>query len=232
MKQDLRNSAFNIKLNFLKMNKLLQTKKLFLFDFDGTLMDTSHGILLSINHTRAHYGLEPLTFEQAHVHIGTGRVNLIKKILSPNTSSPKAFEIYCAHHDTHMYEQVHFYNGLTEFLAELRAENKKIAIVSNKYKSLIEKILAYLKAPIKFDLIIGPDVFPELKPSPAPLLHVCKQFNVAPQDAVMFGDSIYDVEAGKSAGIYTVGCSWGFNGTEPFQKNPPDLIIRNIAEIL
>jgi len=213
------------------MIKNLHNKKLFLFDFDGTLIDTSYGILSSINHTRAHYNLAPLTFEQVRTHIGSGRKDLLTKILLPGIDFTEAFEIYHAHHEIKMYEQVNFYPGLSEFLIKLCTAGKSLGIVSNKYLAPIQKILGHLKSPVDFDIVLGADSLPEHKPSPRPLLYACEQCGIAPADAVMLGDSIFDVQAGVAANIFTIGCAWGFNGTEPFQDLKPDLIIQDISEI-
>ncbi|GBR74640.1 haloacid dehalogenase superfamily hydrolase [Candidatus Termititenax aidoneus] len=216
------------------MSLNLTGKKLFLFDFDGTLVDTSQGIMASLNHTREHYGLSALTFEQARQAIGRGLEVMLTDTLSerPDIERAEAAQIYRAHHETHMYTGLKFYPGLLDFLARLRLQKKLLGIVSNKHSYFIAKILAKLSCPVSFDIIVGADTLPEHKPSPRPVLHACAQLGLNQTEAVLFGDSIYDTQAGRQAGVFTIGCAWGFNGLEPFQAEPPDFVIHHISEII
>ncbi|MDR1998205.1 MAG: HAD-IA family hydrolase, partial [Candidatus Margulisbacteria bacterium] len=149
----------------------------------------------------------------------------------PEKDRAEATQVYRTHHETHMYTGLKFYPGLSDFLSLLRAQKKLLGIVSNKNTYFIEKILEKLNSPVSFDVIVGADTLPEHKPDPRPLLYACEKLNCPGENAVMFGDSIYDVQAGLAAGIFTVGCAWGFNGTAPFQKERPDLVIHNISAV-
>ncbi|MDR1452551.1 MAG: HAD family hydrolase [Candidatus Margulisbacteria bacterium] len=215
------------------MSLTLSGKKLFLFDFDGTLIDTSSGILASINHLRSHYGLAELAFTQARQYIGLGLQYMLTETLKekPDIDPEEAVKIYRADHETNMYQDLKFYAGLPDFLLKLRSRQKPLGIVSNKHSYFIGKILEKLNSPVVFDVIVGADTLPEHKPDPRPLLHACEKLGCTKEETVMLGDSIYDVQAGRGAGIFTIGCAWGFNGTEPFQTDPPDTVIHSINEI-
>ncbi|GBR74780.1 haloacid dehalogenase superfamily hydrolase, partial [Candidatus Termititenax aidoneus] len=149
-----------------------------------------------------------------------------------NTAVKQKADLIVAHHETHMYTGLKFYPGLLDFLARLRLQKKLLGIVSNKHSYFIAKILAKLSCPVSFDIIVGADTLPEHKPSPRPVLHACAQLGLNQTEAVLLGDSIYDTQAGRQAGVFTIGCAWGFNGLEPFQAEPPDFVIHHISEII
>ena len=61
-----------------------------------------------------------------------------------------------------------------------------------------------------FDCVMGGDTLPEKKPSPVPIFNVLSRFNMRPEEALLIGDSIYDIEAGRAAGVKTVAALYGY----------------------
>ena len=99
-------------------------------------------------------------------------------------------------------------------LQQLAAGGIRMAVISNKQETLSRLILKTLEIDKYFAIIAGGDTFPEMKPSSLPLVKVIDKFSVSPAEAVMVGDSINDIQAGKRAGIITIGCRWGYGNSE------------------
>jgi phosphoglycolate phosphatase len=89
-----------------------------------------------------------------------------------------------------------------------------MAVISNKNEELSRLILKALEVDGFFDIVAGGDTFPEMKPSPLPLLQVINKLGCSPADAVMVGDSINDIQAGNRAGTATIGCRWGYGSID------------------
>lgn len=213
---------------------LIEQKKLFLFDFDGTLVDTSLDILNSVNHLRRHYGLKAFSFDEAKKYIGIGLQKLVEGVVSerPEIDIREAIEIYREHHKLHLLDKVRFYPEVPETLQELENSGKILGIITNKYSTFSAQILKHLKCPVKFRLIFGPDNTTERKPSPGPILKALEQTGIPAAAAVMIGDSIYDLHSAKAAQVTTVACLYGFNDEKTLLLESPDFAIKNPGELL
>ena len=97
----------------------------------------------------------------------------------------------------HIADKSRLYPGVKELLETLLADGLRMAVISNKQETLSRLILKSLGISSCFDVICGGDTFPEMKPSPMPLIKVMDGFGVTPAQAVMVGDSINDIQAGN-----------------------------------
>lgn len=186
-----------------------------LFDLDGTLVDSLDDLTDAVNHMLAGFGRQQLVPAQARQLVGKGARNLVQRALG--TDSPEEIErglaAFTGFNTLHIADKSRLYPGARELLQQLADSNIRMAVISNKQEALSRLILKTLEIDAYFAIIAGGDTFPEMKPSPLPLVKVIDAFGCSPADAVMVGDSINDIQAGNRAGIATIGCRWGYGAT-------------------
>jgi phosphoglycolate phosphatase len=183
-----------------------------LFDLDGTLVDSLDDLTDAVNHMLAGFGRQQLEPAQVRRLVGKGARNLVQRALA--TSSPEEINqglaAFTEFNALHIADKSRLYPGARELLQQLAGGGIRMAVISNKQESLSRLILNALEVDAFFDIIAGGDTFPEMKPSPLPLVRIIDEFNCNSADAVMVGDSINDIQAGNRAGITTIGCRWGY----------------------
>jgi len=184
--------------------------KLIMFDLDGTLVDTSKDITNALNYAIKPYGLKDLTVEDTIKMIGEGITRLIEKVLSDEKSQwrDEVIKRFLAYYSEHLIDYSSVYPYVRETLEKLNGYKK--AVISNKKEYLSMKLLDKLGLLKYFNLVIGSDTTSERKPSPIPVIHVFTKLGVDPHESIIVGDSNYDIEAGKRAGIKTVAVTYGY----------------------
>lgn len=190
----------------------MQKIKLIIFDLDGTLSDSLADLTDATNQVRRHFDMADLTAEQVRKLVGEGARKLVERAL-PGASEGEIEEglgIFLAYNETHIADKTRLYPGVKEVLNELKKRGKLLAVISNKNVALCQKLLAILGADGYFAAVLGADSLPFRKPSPAPILKLLADFSVPADEALMVGDSINDIAAGRGAGVTTVGCSYGY----------------------
>jgi len=192
------------------------TVRAVLFDLDGTLVDSLEDLTNAVNHMLAGFGRPALTSVSVRRLVGKGAHNLVRRAL--DTESEEAIthgiELFVAYNSAHVTDKSALYPGVREALRQLSENGILLMVISNKPETLCHLIMEALGIAHLFEIICGGDTFPEMKPSPLPLLQALERLGIAAQDAVMVGDSINDIQAGQQAGITTIGCTWGYGGME------------------
>ncbi len=223
--------------------------KLLIFDLDGTLADTSKDITNAVNYAIEPFGVKPLSVKEIKAMVGSGITKLIESLILPYPPIPplprggdrgakwdredfpakeNAVKRFLDYYSEHILDYTKPYPQVKETL--LKLGNYKKAVISNKREVLSKKVLERLGLLRFFDVVLGSDSVPEKKPSPVPVFELLKRFNVSKNEAVIIGDSNYDVEAGKSAGIKTIAVTYGFRSREVLKE--ADFIIDSFGEIL
>ena len=205
--------------------------RLVIFDLDGTLIDSSGDISNALNHAVRPYGLGEVTVEETISLVGEGVARLIGKLVeqsSPGLDLPPLIETFTDYYSAHLVDHTTAYEGAEEVLRALNGRKK--AVITNKLEGLSLKILEALDLLKYFDYVAGGDTGPEKKPSPLPILKALSRFEILPGEALLVGDSIYDIEAGRSAGVRTVAALYGY-GAPGFSQGA-DFSIERMTELL
>ena len=210
------------------MKKSLQ---LVMFDLDGTLADTGHDLADSVNFTRREFKLAPLPEAEVCSNVGRGVEHLLQHSLpEPGPEQfAKIMRVFLAYYENHLLDRTVLYPGAQDMLRYFGA--KRRAVVSNKLHRLTVAMVQGLGVAGEFDAIMGGDSVSEKKPHPAMLQAVLQQFEIAPTEALIIGDSDTDIEAGKRAGVITCGVTYGLGSKDALRAAAPDVTIDNIAEL-
>jgi phosphoglycolate phosphatase len=179
----------------------------FLFDLDGTLIDSVADLATAVNLLRGDLDLAPLDIPTVRGHVGDGATMLVRRSLPERAFAPPLLQRFLDYYEEHLLEKTTIYPGIVEFLE--RHRRKRMAVVTNKpYRHSME-LLRGLGLLDYFGSVVGGESCPEKKPHPAPVLRALAELGSTPQRAVMIGDHHTDLLAGSAAGVATCFCSWG-----------------------
>ena len=209
-------------------------KELIIFDLDGTLVNTSDDIAWVANRTLDAFGHPRMDKRLIKERIGWGVVMLLKQIMP--LESPEKIEeakgVFLDLYSSHLVVKSALYPGVAETIGKFLSRGKKLAVLTNKPVNLSVRIIDELFAPKTFLKVIGGDSLPTKKPDPAPVLHIMEALGFGPDESVIVGDSPVDVEAGKGAGISTIGAAYGFRGVDELEEAGADIKIDSFARLV
>jgi len=210
--------------------------RLFIFDLDGTLIDSKLDIAKAVNLTLARMNLTSLEVSRILCFVGDGMRVLIERVLQEARKSKptsrqaaEATDLFREEYAQHLLDSTRLYEGVAETLDRL--DWACLGVASNKPEDFSRRILSGLGLGSRFDIVLGGDSTPQRKPDPDPLLKVMAFCNVQSSETVMVGDSPTDILAGKAAGTFTCGISWGYRSREELEGSGCDLIVDRFADL-
>ncbi len=206
--------------------------KLYIFDFDGTLVDTLGDITGSINHTLGRLRRPPLSRRAVRERIGLGLANLIAGILGTAETDPvveRAARIFHRHYRSHCTDRTRPYPGVKPFFRNHRPEFS--AVLTNKGMEYTHIILEHLDLEQHFAMVVAGDELENRKPDPEGILRILDRLGCTPGQAVMVGDSTFDIDAGHRAGVRTVAAAYGYQPRAALAQSRPDFWIPRFSSL-
>lgn len=180
----------------------------FLFDLDGTLVDTIPDLTRSVNLLRDELGLPAVTSEEVRFWVGDGVGLLVQRALPVGMGSQVLRKRFMEIYTDHLTDESRVYQGITTFLEMHRV--KPMAIVTNKPLPLAEIVVDRLGLAPFFQGVIGAELSLQKKPHPDMVQRALGLLGSRPERSVLFGDHHVDLRAARAAGVKSCFCAWGF----------------------
>lgn len=203
---------------------------LVVFDLDGTLADTAHDLVATLNVILAQEDMPALPLDQARDLIGAGgRVLLQRGFEAAGLElAPSRLEVlyrrFLVHYSDNICVETRLFPGVAAALDRLEDDGFGLAICTNKIEAHSVALLKALGIAHRFAAICGRDTFAYFKPDPRHLTLTIERCGGDPQRAVMVGDSRSDIAAAKAAGIPVVAVTFGYTEV-PVRELRPDAVI-------
>lgn len=212
----------------------------YVFDLDGTLLDTLDDLTLAVNAAMKSVGFAERSKEEVRRFVGNGIKNLIfratglygKKEVSDAEEKAflAAFDFFKTFYAAHLTDRTAPYAGILPLLGRLRAEGKKIAVVSNKADFATQSLCkTYFEGLV--DVAAGENEEKGIKKKPAPdsVFRALEILGV--KNAVYIGDSEVDIQTAKNAGLPCVSVCWGFKDEAFLLENGAKILVKDPSEI-
>lgn len=203
-----------------------------LFDFDGTLVDTSNIILNSWKHTFNVLEREAPSDEVLMKTFGEPLVTTLEKFF-PDVDIEKSLKIYTNYQVDGFGKKTTLFPGMGKLVRELKCRGYKTGLVTSRRKKTTFDGLKWFGLDSWFDAVVTVEDVTEHKPSPQPINICLEELDSIPGKSIMVGDSLFDILCAKNAGVKSVLVNWtlSFDDEDRTGENAPDFCI-DIAEEL
>ncbi len=194
----------------------------YLFDADGTLIDTADMIYECFLHTCAEFGRTELSREEIMRGVGIPLRPQMECLLGPldEREYNRAQEIHMDYQNEIYVNWLKGFEGTAEILEELKSRRKALAVVTSRRLPSLTVYLKHVGIFDYFDLLVTPHETAKHKPDPEPALFASAGLNIAPEKCLFIGDAIFDIKCGSSAGMDTAFVEWSTNHHSDMQPEP------------
>jgi len=202
-----------------------------LFDLDGTLIDSGAMILASFRHATRTVLAREIPDEALLAHVGGATLDEQMRALDPT----RVDDLVASYreHNRPLHDELQPCAGVVEVLEQLHAEGRRLGVVTAKRQVTVGLAFRVLPLAHLFDAVVASDDVERNKPHPDGILRALELLEAEPDEAAYVGDSPFDVEAAKRAGVYAVAVGWGgIHSRETLEAAGPDAFVETAEELV
>lgn len=219
------------------------TYKAYIFDLDGTLLDTLGDLAASVNYALRSHGMPEHSLDEVRRFVGNGVRRLMERAIPEGADNPlfdETFATFRQYYMAHSLDTTRPYDGIPETLAVLRERGSHIAVVSNKMMAATVELCRHF-FPDTVEVAIGEHEAEGIRKKPAPdtvfaaldALGISRPIRDGSKDgAVYVGDSDVDIQTARNAGIPCISVLWGFRDKEFLIQHGATTFISAPSELL
>ncbi|EEX52522.1 putative phosphoglycolate phosphatase, bacterial [Prevotella sp. oral taxon 472 str. F0295] len=216
------------------VKRMIREYDSYIFDLDGTLLDTLTDLAASCNYALLQHGMAQRTIDEVRMFVGNGVKKLMERAIPDGLANPQFDEVYQCfrqHYLKHGLDHTAPYPGVLPMLAELKRRNKKIAVVSNKFYRATEELCKHFFNQY-VEVAIGEREGIKKKPAPDTVLEALAQLGVTGDNAVYIGDSDVDIATANNCQLPCISVLWGFRDKDFLLRSGATTLINTPEELL
>ena len=207
----------------------------YIFDLDGTLLDTLQDLATSVNYALRQHAMPEHSIDDIRRFVGNGVRKLMERAVPDGAQNPlfeSAFATFRQYYMQHSLETTRPYDGIPEMLDELKRRGCRIAVVSNKMMAATQELIAHFFPQI--EVAIGEHEAEGIRKKPAPdtVREALRQLGVTTKNAVYVGDSDVDIETAYNSGLPCISVLWGFRDRDFLLSHGATTLISCPEELL
>lgn len=206
--------------------------KLIVFDWDGTLIDSTGRIIDSMQRAATDHGMSPVTDAQVQQIIGLGLPEAIKA-LWPSITNPKLAEMIPSYANYFISDSpvaMAPFDGCSELLDSLQEQGYLVAVATGKARKGLNRTMVDLKLGHYFAATRCADET-QSKPNPQMLFELMEELKIKAEQTLMVGDTTYDLEMANAAGVASIGMTHGAHQLNQLQACKPLVLCHSMHEL-
>lgn len=216
-------------------NDVVVPMKGFLFDLDGTLLDTLGDLADSMNAVLAARGLPVHPLDQYRYFVGDGMRELARRVLPGKAPAEEIIdqlvEEMRLEYGARCYDSTAPYPGIMTMLEVVAATKKPMAVFSNKPHDFTTQMVKKYFPGIPFLMVLGVGGDVPRKPDPAGALKIARKTGINPEGFFYLGDTATDMRTAAAAGMFAAGAAWGFRDEDELRKNGAGIVLQSPDEV-